>query len=82
MRATIWCGLVLGVAVLGGWWAARAAALGPDARSEAAEITTPDDDGFRKLLDDVAKMVDKQKKERGIQKLPVATWTSGSGQQR
>jgi imidazolonepropionase-like amidohydrolase len=25
----------------------------------------------RKLLDDVAKMVDKQKKERGIQKLPV-----------
>ena len=25
----------------------------------------------RKLLDDVAKMVEKQKKERGIQKLPV-----------
>jgi imidazolonepropionase-like amidohydrolase len=27
----------------------------------------------RKLLDDVAKMVDKQKKERGIQKLPLPT---------
>jgi imidazolonepropionase-like amidohydrolase len=28
----------------------------------------------KKLLDDVAKMVDKQKKERGIQKLPVANF--------
>jgi hypothetical protein len=37
----------------------------------------------RKLMDDVAKMVDKQKKERGIQKLPVATWTStGERQER
>ncbi|MFN8579967.1 MAG: hypothetical protein U0163_03185 [Gemmatimonadaceae bacterium] len=29
----------------------------------------------RKLLEDVAKMVDKQKRERGIQRLPVATFT-------
>jgi hypothetical protein len=28
----------------------------------------------KKLLDDVAKMVDKQKKDRGIAKLPVASF--------
>jgi flagellar motility protein MotE (MotC chaperone) len=57
MRTTIWCAFVLGVAILGGWWAARAAAIGTEPRSEASanvdKAPGADDEGFRKLLDEV-----------------------------
>jgi flagellar motility protein MotE (MotC chaperone) len=46
-------GLVLGVAISGGWWASRAAATGTDARPRPAAIVSADDDGFHKLLEDV-----------------------------
>jgi flagellar motility protein MotE (MotC chaperone) len=46
-------GIALGIAVLGGWWASRAAATGTDARPRPATITSADDDAFRKLLEDV-----------------------------
>jgi flagellar motility protein MotE (MotC chaperone) len=49
MRTMTWCGLVLGVALLGGWWAARAAA--PE--TDAPAVAGADDEGFRKLLDEV-----------------------------
>jgi flagellar motility protein MotE (MotC chaperone) len=52
MRTTIWCAFVLGVAILGGWWAARAAATGAEPRAEAPAIAGTDE-GFRKLLDEV-----------------------------
>ena len=52
MRTTIWCALVLGVAILGGWWAARAAATGAEPRAEVPAIAGADE-GFRKLLDEV-----------------------------
>jgi flagellar motility protein MotE (MotC chaperone) len=52
MRTTIWCAFVLGVAILGGWWAARAAATGAEPRSDAPAIAATDE-GFRKLLDEV-----------------------------
>lgn len=42
--------LILGVAILGGWCAARAAASNPRAETT---IASPDDEGFKKLLDDV-----------------------------
>src|SRR4051794_8194410 len=57
MRTTIWCAAVLGVAIFGGWWAARAAATGAEPRTQApanvAATMNPDDTGFRKLLDEV-----------------------------
>jgi len=53
MRTTIWCSVVLGVAILGGWWAARAAATGTEPRAAAPMIRGADDEGFRKLLDEV-----------------------------
>ena len=53
MRTTIWCAFVLGVAILGGWWAARAAATGAEPKSEAPVIVGAGDEGFRKLLDEV-----------------------------
>jgi len=53
MRTTIWCAFVLGVAILGGWWAARAAATGAEPKSEAPAIVGAGDEGFRKLLDEV-----------------------------
>ena len=46
-------GLVLGVANLGGWWASRAAATGKEAPADAPVITSAEDDGFRRLLEDV-----------------------------
>jgi flagellar motility protein MotE (MotC chaperone) len=46
-------GLVFGLAVLGGWWASRAAATSPEPRPKPAAIASPDDDAFHKLLDDV-----------------------------
>ena len=52
MRAMTWYGLVLGVAILGGWWAARAAATGTVAAGETPAIAAADD-GFRKLLEEV-----------------------------
>src|SRR5258706_14302453 len=45
-------GLVLGVAILGGWWASRAAATSKEAVPDGPATTSPDDDGFRRLLDD------------------------------
>jgi len=44
--------LVLGTALLGGWWAARAAGTG-DGRGDAAVIASADDESFRRLLDEV-----------------------------
>ena len=44
--------LVLAVAILGGWWASRAAAT-PDVPRAPAPIVASEDDGLRKLLDDV-----------------------------
>jgi flagellar motility protein MotE (MotC chaperone) len=45
-------GLVLGIAISGGWWASRAAATSIGPRSRPA-VTSADDDGFHKLLQDV-----------------------------
>ena len=45
--------LVIGLAILGGWWASRAAATSTGARSRPAAITSADDDGFHKLLEEV-----------------------------
>jgi flagellar motility protein MotE (MotC chaperone) len=53
MRTMTLQGLVLGIAVLGGWWASRAAATGTDARPRPATIASADDDAFRRLLEDV-----------------------------
>lgn len=53
MRATIWSAFVLSVAILGGWWAARAAATGSEPRVEAPATIGAADEGFRKLLDEV-----------------------------
>jgi flagellar motility protein MotE (MotC chaperone) len=47
-----WYGFVLGVAILGGWWAARAAVTGT-AFAETPASVAADDDGFRKLLEEV-----------------------------
>jgi flagellar motility protein MotE (MotC chaperone) len=48
-----WYGLVLGVAILGGWWAARATAIGATPSADAPATVAADDDGFRKLLEEV-----------------------------
>ncbi len=53
MRTMTLRGLVLGIAVLGGWWASRAAATGTDPRPRPATVASADDDAFRKLLEDV-----------------------------
>jgi len=53
MRATIWSAFVLSVAILGGWWAARAAATGSEPRAEVPATVGAGDEGFRKLLDEV-----------------------------
>jgi flagellar motility protein MotE (MotC chaperone) len=55
-RATILGALWLGVAILGGWWASRAAATvdarAAESRAESAAVA-PEDQGFHKLLDEV-----------------------------
>ena len=53
MGAMTWRALVLGVAVLGGWWASRAAATGTIVRPADSEVSTADDEGFRKLLEEI-----------------------------
>ena len=71
-RAAIY-GVVLGVAVLGGWWASRAAATSrdarPDARSDAPPVASAsrDDDGFHKLLEEVRRRsVELDRREREV----------------
>jgi flagellar motility protein MotE (MotC chaperone) len=66
-------GLVLGVAILGGWWASRAAATsgtigtGKESVADATAITGPDDDGFRRLLEDVRRRtVELDQREREV----------------
>lgn len=66
-------GLVLAVAILGGWWASRAAATSNAAPAwkepvaETPAITGPDDDGFRKLLEDVRRRtVELDQREREV----------------
>ena len=60
-------GLVLGVAILGGWWASRAAATSKDVTPDVPAITSPDDDGFRKLLEDVRRRtVELDQREREV----------------
>ena len=67
MRTTIWCAFVLGVAILGGWWASRAAATGAEPRSEAPAIAGAGDEGFRKLLDEVRRRTaDLDQREREV----------------
>jgi flagellar motility protein MotE (MotC chaperone) len=61
-------GLVFGVAILGGWWASRAAATSAEPRSKPAPIASPDDDAFHKLLDDVQRrttQLDQRERELG-----------------
>ena len=53
MRATIWSAFVLSVAILGGWWAARAAVTGSEPRADVPATVGTADEGFRKLLDEV-----------------------------
>ena len=53
MGAMTWRALVLGVAILGGWWASRAAATGTVVRASGPTISAADDEGFRKLLDEL-----------------------------
>jgi flagellar motility protein MotE (MotC chaperone) len=53
MGAMTWRALVLGVAILGGWWASRAAATGAVVRASGPTISAADDEGFRKLLDEL-----------------------------
>ena len=69
--------LVLGVAILGGWWASRAAATSrearTDARPETSAITSADDDGFHKLLDEVRRRsVDLDRREREVSERTAA----------
>ena len=60
-------GLVLAVAILGGWWASRAAAIGTEARPRLAAITSADDDGFHKLLEEVQRRtVELDQREREV----------------
>ena len=53
MGAMTWRALVLGVAILGGWWASRAAATGTVVREGSPAISAADDEGFRKLLEEI-----------------------------
>jgi flagellar motility protein MotE (MotC chaperone) len=60
-------GLVLAVAILGGWWASRAAAVGTEARARPRAITSADDDGFHKLLEEVQRRtVELDQREREL----------------
>ncbi|MGH7893946.1 MAG: MotE family protein, partial [Candidatus Binatia bacterium] len=56
-RATILGVLWLGVAILGGWWASRAAATvdarSAETRTNVAVPVSPEDESVRKLLDEV-----------------------------
>jgi len=62
-----WYGLVFGVAIAGGWWAARAAATGPETRDETPAIRAAGDDGFRKLLEEVRRRtVELDQREREV----------------
>ncbi len=59
---------VLGVAVLGGWWASRAAATSVDPRPATPAIAGPGDDAFQKLLQDVRRRtaeLDQRERELG-----------------
>jgi flagellar motility protein MotE (MotC chaperone) len=66
IRTTAATGFVLGVAILGGWWASRAAATssGPRARPTIASL---DDDAFKKLLEEVQhRTVELDRREREL----------------
>ena len=74
MRRVRWMAMwsaVLGVATLGGLWASRAAATNRDgrheARAEAPAIVSAQDDGFRKLLEEVRRRsVELDQREREV----------------
>jgi flagellar motility protein MotE (MotC chaperone) len=65
IRAMMLPAVLLGVAIVCGWFAARAAAGSP--RGEAPAIASADDEGFRKLLDDVRRRtVELDQREREL----------------
>jgi flagellar motility protein MotE (MotC chaperone) len=67
MQAMTARALVLGVAILGGWWASRAAATGTETRPRRVAIASADDDGFHKLLEDVQRRtVELDQREREV----------------
>jgi flagellar motility protein MotE (MotC chaperone) len=67
MQTTAVRSVVLVVAIVGGWWASRAAATGTEARPRTAVITSADDDGFHKLLEEVQRRtVELDQREREI----------------
>jgi flagellar motility protein MotE (MotC chaperone) len=73
MRAMTIRAAVLGVAVLGGWWASRAAATSVDARPDAAAIAGPADDAFQKLLQEVRRRtIELDQRERELGQRAVA----------
>src|SRR5258705_656232 len=60
-------GLVLGVAIMGGWWASRAAATSKGPVADRPAVTSAADDGFRRLLDDVRRRtVELDQRERDV----------------
>jgi flagellar motility protein MotE (MotC chaperone) len=67
MRTMTARGLVVTVAIMGGWWASRAAATNVEGRSRPAAIASADDEGFHKLLEEVQRRtVQLDQREREI----------------